>query len=210
MQWYFDFISPFAYLQSTQLTELAKHEDIECVPVLFAGLLNHWGNVGPAEVAPKRTWTFEHCIWLAERDGIPFKLPPHHPFNPLPLLRLSLVMNSQIPVVQRLFKFVWVDGHVPQDDVAFNTLLDEFGVSTDQLQTEKTKQQLRINGEQAVNAGVFGVPTLVRGDRLFWGYDATDMAVAHREGTLWPEQKIAKASTLSQGTARKQINQIKQ
>lgn len=206
MQWYFDFISPFAYLQSSQLTELAEHEDIECVPVLFAGLLNHWGNVGPAEVAPKRTWTFEHCIWLAERDNIPFNLPTHHPFNPLPLLRLCIAMNNRLPVVRRLFDFVWVEGHVPQEEGPFNQLLDELGVSVNQLQTDDIKQQLRKNGEQAVNAGVFGVPTLVRSDRLFWGYDATDMAIAHRDDKSWPEQKIAEASTLLQGTARKQIN----
>ena len=204
MQWYFDFISPFAYLQSRRLMELSQHEDIECVPVLFAGLLNHWGNIGPAEIVPKRTWTFEHCIWLAERDGVPFNLPPHHPFNPLPLLRLCIVMNNQLPVVQRLFDFVWVDGCIPQDKQAFSALLDEFEIPADQLQTETVKQRLRENGEQAVNTGVFGVPTLVRADRLFWGYDATDMAIAHRDGDSWPEKKIAQASTLSQGTARKQ------
>jgi len=202
MQWYFDFISPFAYLQSHRLTELAQHEDIECIPVLFAGLLNHWGNVGPAEIQPKRRWTFEHCVWLAERDGIPFTLPPHHPFNPLPLLRLSIALKNDLTRVQRLFNFVWAEGKLPQESDAFAALLQECGLTEDTLNTEQVKQQLRDNGERAIQAGVFGVPTLVRGERLFWGYDATDMAISHRDKQQWPADKLAEVSAFPEGQAR--------
>jgi 2-hydroxychromene-2-carboxylate isomerase len=57
--WYFDFISPFAYLQSEQLHRLQPLVQIRYRPVLFAGLLKHWGNKGPAEVLPKRQFTYE-------------------------------------------------------------------------------------------------------------------------------------------------------
>lgn len=202
MQWYFDFISPFAYLQSTRLAEFQTHETVTCVPVLFAGLLNHWDNVGPAEIAPKRRWTFEHCIWIAERDGIDFTLPEYHPFNPLPLLRLSIALGNDLASVQRIFRYVWVEGHVPQDIPRFNALLAEFSMDSESLNTDNVKSTLRSNGEQAVQAGVFGVPTIRRADRLFWGYDATDMAHAHRSGEQWPTESLEKIQTFAEGPGR--------
>lgn len=57
IDWYFDFISPFSYLQSELLHTLPADVDIRFKPTLFAGLLKHWDNKGPAEIAPKRTWT---------------------------------------------------------------------------------------------------------------------------------------------------------
>ena len=86
-RWYFDFISPYSYLQHTVLTRFEGLVQIEPVPILFAGLLEHHGQKGPAEIAGKRTFTYEHVAWLAERNGIALRFPASHPFNPLPLLR---------------------------------------------------------------------------------------------------------------------------
>jgi hypothetical protein len=74
---------------------------------LFAGLLNHWDNKGPAEIPPKRTWSFEHCAWLAHEHRIRLKLPAQHPFNPLPLLRLCIALGSTTDIVHRRFRYVW-------------------------------------------------------------------------------------------------------
>jgi len=207
MLWYFDFISPFAYLQSTQLDVLNSQHIIDCKPVLFAALLEHWSNVGPAEIPPKRRWTFEHVIWLAHRDNIKLNLPEHHPFNPLPLLRLSIALNNRINVVQRLFRFVWVEGHVPQNAAAFSSLLAEYELSEHDISTPAIKSQLRSNGEAAINHNVFGVPTLQLEAHTFWGYDATDMAQAYlaREHNPqgWPEQGLARVEQFRQGPGRK-------
>jgi len=89
LDWYFDFLSPFAYLSLGRVEQLSAKIDIRYRPVLFAGLLQHWGNKGPAELAPKRLWTYRWCTWRAARDGIAFRFPSAHPFNPLPYLRLS-------------------------------------------------------------------------------------------------------------------------
>jgi 2-hydroxychromene-2-carboxylate isomerase len=92
--WYFDFISPFAYLQSAKMEELSRHATITPRPVLFAALLDHHGQLGPAEIEPKRTFIFRQALWLAQRHGIPMKLPPFHPFNPLPPLRLAIALGN--------------------------------------------------------------------------------------------------------------------
>lgn len=218
MHWYFDFISPYAYLQSTRLQEFEAQESVKCVPVLFAGLLQHWGNLGPAEIAPKRTWTFQHVIWLAHRDAIKLTLPAHHPFNPLPLLRLSIALDNKIEVVQRLFSFVWVDGFVPKNETAFAALLHELNCTVSDLNTDKVKLALRFNGEQAIDKGVFGVPSIVRNEQLFWGYDATDMAHAHYHAQqslqtsaltnkdIWPAEQLNAVHHFPQGTSRKRID----
>ena len=180
--WYFDFISPFAYLQWRRLRDEAPSLPLRPLPVLFAGLLSHWDNKGPVEIPPKRGWTYAHCLWIAHRHGIPMQLPAGHPFNPLPLLRLSIALGNTTEVIDRLFAFVWRDGLLPDMAPAWQGLLDAFGVSPAQLETDAVKAALKANGEKAIAAGVFGVPTTVIGSELFWGVDATDMLLARAAG----------------------------
>ncbi len=203
MRWYFDYISPYAYLQSTRLETLNQLQAVECIPVLFAGLLNHWENVGPAEIEPKRKWTFREITWLANRDGIALTLPPSHPFNPLPLLRLSIVHNNDIAVVQRLFNYVWAEGNTPQDTSAFKALLKELNTDESALRTDSVKAQLHAFGKEAINTRVFGVPTIALDQDLYWGYNATDMAIsALTDPGTYPHEAITKADALPHGTGR--------
>lgn len=203
IDWYFDFISPYSYLQCEQLDLLAPHAVLNFKPVLFAGLLTHWDNKGPAETAPKRRWTYEHVAWLAHKRAIPLTLPAHHPFNPLPLLRLCLALGATRPVVERLFRYVWRDGHLPTDSAAWSALLQELHASPEMLEAPAVKQQLRENGEQAIAAGVFGVPSAVVDNRVFWGQDATEMLVAWLQRDPFFESALLRsAQTLPQGVQR--------
>ncbi len=203
LDWYFDFISPFSYLQSELLHTLPPDVQIDFKPLLFAGLLKHWDNKGPAEIAPKRLWTFEHCAWLAHKHGIPMTMPAHHPFNPLPLLRLCLALGSTQAVVQRLFRYVWRDGKLPTDTDHFDALLRELGVTPDMLDAPGVKQQLRGNGDSAIAAGVFGVPTAVVDNRCFWGLDSTDMLLAYlRDDPFFRSEQLRRAQALPPGIQR--------
>lgn len=175
--WYYDFISPFAYLQSARLNALAARAEVECVPVLFAGLLDHWGQKGPAEVAPKKTFVFRQCLWRARRDGIALHMPPHHPFNPLRALRLAIALDAGIAEVQRIFRCIWVDGQLPDDADGWSAMQSALGVidADARIADPAVKARLLANGEAAQAAGVFGVPTCRVGDELFWGDDCLDM-----------------------------------
>ena len=204
MRWYYDFISPYAYLQSTRLDELSQLETVECIPVLFAGLLKNWDNKGPAEIAPKRKWTLRDIVWLAHKDAIPLQFPPQHPFNPLPLLRLAIVHNNQTEVVQRLFRYVWVEGKSPQDEVAFSELLSELNTSAEALKTDNVKTQLHSNGQLASDSGVFGVPTIEHNNDIFWGYSATDMVISLlTKPDSFPTETIKNADALPEGPGRR-------
>lgn len=179
VRWYFDYISPFSYLQWAHQLPRLQGTEIELKPLLFAGLLKHWGHKGPAELPGKRRFTYRYVTWLARRLGVPFRMPRAHPFNPLPLLRLSIAGDNDPGIVDRLFGFVWRDGHVPADESAWSYLVDGLGVNTEVLKDPSIKQQLRANGEEAISKGVFGVPTAVAGGEVFWGVDGFDFLLEY-------------------------------
>lgn len=205
VDWYYDFISPFAYLASQRLDTLPAGVELRPNPVLFGVLLDHWQTRGPAEIAPMRRFTFRHIAWLAQRDGIPLRLPPCHPFNPLRLLRLSLALGGEVALVQRLFRFVWAEGKSADDPAAWAALIAELGVpdAEARIAAPAVKAQLRTHTEQALTRGVFGVPTFIVGDELFWGYDALPFLAAFlRDPGLLRSPALAAADALPQGRPR--------
>jgi hypothetical protein len=195
IDWYFDPISPYAYLAFTELHTLAPLARVRLRPVLFAGLLAHWDNVGPAEIVPKRAWTYRFCAWQAMQKGIPFSCPASHPFNPLPWLRLATVTAGDETAVRRIFEEIWTTGAEAGDPLRAHALARELGVDPATLGDPSVKEQLRAETDNAVAHGVFGVPTLLIDGQVFWGADALDFARTYLEdpqllqhpGLLLPE-----------------------
>jgi len=181
LTWYFDFVSPFSYLAVRRLGELLPGVPIQFRPVLFAGLLKHWGQKGPAELPTKRRWTYRWCVWSAARSGVPFRFPAAHPFNPLDYLRLAIAAGSSPAAVRRIFDALWTTGARADDPARVAALCEELGVEPARVRDPEVKDRLRRNTEGAVARGVFGVPTLEVGGELFWGVDALDFAKAYLE-----------------------------
>lgn len=176
VDWYFDFISPFSYLQTARFDDLPADVEIRFRPVLFAGLLKHYETRGPAEVAPKRIFIYRQCHWLAQRMGVPFRMPPAHPFNPLKALRLCIALGSTRDVVETIFRSVWCDGHLPSDPDGWAAIAAAVGAddADDVIRAPGIKDALYANLSDAIAADVFGVPTFVAYGTPFWGVDATD------------------------------------
>jgi 2-hydroxychromene-2-carboxylate isomerase len=175
--WWFDFISPFAYLQWKQLPRLRDRVSFEPRPILFAALLDHHGQKGPAEIAGKRTFTYRFATWLGRHRGVPLHFPPAHPFNPLTALRLCIALDSRDEAIDAIFDHIWVDGLAADSPAALAPVAARLGVAGVEgaIAAPEVKQALRANTEAAIAAGVFGVPTVdVKGQR-FWGQDATPM-----------------------------------
>ncbi len=178
---HFDFVSPFAYLAFERLPQVLEGCSyvVDYRPVLFAGLLAHWGQKGPAEVEPKRAWTFRHVHWLAAQHGIVLDTPAAHPFNPLALLRLALACGPNRRVVEALFRHAWVGGGDPNDPARLAALSEALAPARDPASAE-VKAELRTATDAAIAQGVFGVPSFVieggsDGGRLFWGLDGLPM-----------------------------------
>jgi 2-hydroxychromene-2-carboxylate isomerase len=176
IDWYFDFVSPYSYIALHRLAELPA--PVAYKPVLFAGLLNHWGQKGPAEIPAKRQWTYRWCTWWAKELGLPFRFPAAHPFNPLAHLRLSIACGCAPDAVKRIFQWIWMSGENASDPERFSGLCKELGVGADRLEAQPIKDQLRKNTNEAAARGVFGVPTFATDGELFWGADAIDFVRA--------------------------------
>ena len=175
--WYFDFISPYAYLQFHQMDRLPGDLEVVYRPILFAGLLNHWGQLGPAEIPAKKRHTFLLTRWRAQKQGLAFKAPPRHPFNPLTVLRVAIAKGADRETIGIIFDHLWGTGNDGQDPASMATLAAKLDVQDLQAATSdpSVKDALRLNTEAAVAAGVYGVPSFLIEDTLFWGDDMFDM-----------------------------------
>jgi 2-hydroxychromene-2-carboxylate isomerase len=203
--WVYDVISPFAYLMLPRLTELPAQVRVTTLPVLFAGLLNHFGQRGPAEILSKRRFTYRFALWRARRLGLPMRFPPAHPFNPLGALRLAIAAGSTLPVARVLLDAVFRDGRDVSSPAVLAELALELGVTDWQarLAEPEVKAQLRRNTEWCAGRGIFGVPTLVCGDEFFWGHDALDMALDYlKDPAAFEDESMRAADALPVGAAR--------
>lgn len=202
-RWYFDFISPFAYLQWQKLRPLLDEHAIRPVPILFAAVLDALGQRGPAEIPGKRTFTYRHVLWQAREAGVPLRFPPAHPFNPLHALRLCIATNSSPEAIDAIFTRIWGEGAPGDSPDMLAELAARLGTSADALAAPAVKAALRANTEQAIAAGVFGVPTLALGKSLFWGNDAHAFAVAVlRDPALLDEAEMRRLAELPVGVQR--------
>jgi 2-hydroxychromene-2-carboxylate isomerase len=206
VSWIFDVISPFAYLAFARLGELPPHVRLELVPVLLAGLLEHFGQVGPAEIPSKRRFTCRFVLWRARRLGLPMRLPPAHPFNPLAALRLIIAAGSDRRAAATVLDAVFRDGRDVSDPAVIADLARVLGVADPQaaLADPALKQRLRENTDWACSRGIFGVPTLVIGEELFWGHDAVDMALDYLASrSAFEDAAMRAVDTLPIGVVRK-------
>lgn len=228
---WFDPISPYAHLAFEHLPQALEGHSVvvDYKPVLFAALLKHHSHKGPAEIEPKRQWTFRQVAWQGRSLGIRIETPAQHPFNPLPLLRLllaaaqprdgqpqaqaepSLLPQTARPAfalpnraqVERVFHHVWHGGADPLAPVRLDALAADLGLSgqTD-AQRPEVRDALRQLTDEALSLGIFGVPTFECKGRLFWGLDALPMLRAMLEGDSWFEDGWKEAARPVPGVVR--------
>jgi 2-hydroxychromene-2-carboxylate isomerase len=202
--WYFDFVSPYSYIALYRLKELPADVEISYRPVLFAGLLNHWGQKGPAEVPAKRRWTYRWCTWRAARLGVPLRFPASHPFNPLHHLRLAIAAQCEASAIKQIFDELWASGLDAGDPARFARLRDSLAIDPQALASAEVKDALRRNTEEAAKSGVFGVPTLVIDGEQFWGADAIEFAKAFlADPGVLRNAEMKRIDALPVGAARK-------
>ncbi len=183
---HFDPISPYVNLAFHRLPEVLEgcSYSVDYRPVLFAAMLRQWGHKGPAEIEPKRAWTFRHVRWLAQQHGIRLQTPAQHPFNPLALLRLAVAAGPNRRVTQAVLDHVWHGGLDANDPQRLADLRLQLAPPRDP-DSEEVKAELRANTDAALAAGLFGVPTFEWQGRLFWGLDALPMLRDAMQGGDW-------------------------
>ena len=180
IRFYFDYESPNAYLAWKQLPQLADKYGftIDPVAVLYAGLLDAHGQLGPGELPAKGRWMRNNFLRKAALLRIPLNPPVFFPFNPVLALRMSILpldSATRRALIDALFQAVWVRGLHVSDAIVVEHLADELGLDgaavVAQTQLPEIKARLRDQTDDAIARGVFGVPTMEVRDELFWGYD---------------------------------------
>jgi len=189
---YLDFISPYAWLAFNELprTLMGLSYSVQYRPVFLGALLKHNALLGPAEVPPKRDWIYRHVQWLAHQQDVVLELPAVHPFNPLGLLRLAVATDPQgFPnryVCETLFRHVWVGGGDAADALRLAAVSAQLAPARDPA-GDAVKAQLKAHADAAIALGVFGVPSFVVDDKVFWGLDALPMLRQYLDGHAWFE-----------------------
>jgi 2-hydroxychromene-2-carboxylate isomerase len=205
-KWYFDFISPFAYLQFAQFPKLPSNLEITPVPAVFGAILQHWGQLGPAEIPTKRRFVYRFFQWNADQLGIPFTMPPMHPFNPIPALRLCTAAGAGIEHTQAVFNLIYGKGIQPDSPEGIQLIGDALDISNPEIsmQDPVVKDTLRANTAQATSDGVFGVPSFVINGEIFWGGDSTEMMLDFLENPeLFETSEMKRISNMEMGLIRK-------
>jgi 2-hydroxychromene-2-carboxylate isomerase len=189
---YADPVSPYAWLGLADLARIVvAGARIVVVPVLFAGLLNAHGTIGPAEVEAKRRYLFRDVMRAAARRGLDFAGPPGHPFNPLLALRMCTAVDDDAQRCALLVAFTratWERGENLMDEATLVRTANGVGLDGAALVVSahmpSVKRALADATAHAAAVGVFGVPTFRVGDdeELFWGADRIDTLLWRLQG----------------------------
>lgn len=183
LSFYFDVLSPYGYLAWTQLPALVKEFDLELQiePVLLAALLNHSGNKGPAEIPEKRLYTITDMLRWAKRMAVKIEGPPTHPFNPLLPMRCVMATScgsERERFTDGLLRAVWSEGRDPTRPAELLAIATAAGLHgtalLEKAESAANKDALKASNTAAIARGVFGVPTLIVDDQIFWGNDRMD------------------------------------
>jgi len=215
LTFYFDFISPYAYFSWLKINDFClKHKlELTIQPVVFGKLLDHWGQLGPAEIPPKRVLVLKYCYRYAKLHGIELKGPKFHPFNSLTALRMSLkevAGEHQSQVVSAIFEAGWSRGKDLGDLNDLIEILNSAGLNGQELaelaQLGSSKDLLKTSTQTAIEKDVFGVPSMIVDEELFWGNDQFEHMSLFAKGEDFVEpNQFNEAINRQRGIDRKKV-----
>ena len=186
LEFYFDFISPYSFLAHKQIRKIENKEGIKIIykPVLLGGLHNLHGIKAPAFIPAKAKHMVRDCKLIAEKNNIRFKFNSYFPIRSLNLMRGVLVAeedNIKKYYIDNIFNTIWQDGLNMNDAIVIQKILQNLTINpkTFSLRTTSSliKDLLRKKTNEAYEKGVFGAPTFVVNNKIFWGQDRIEFAL---------------------------------
>lgn len=183
VEFFFDFVSPAAYLAWTQLPGLAKRTGAEIIrrPFFLGGVFQASGNRPPLTVPSKGKWIMNDFLLFARRYKVPMTFAPDFPVNSLPAMRAATGLSGK-PEFMRycdaMFQAVWAEGKNIGDAAVRAEICAKSGLKTEEIEAlanaPENKERLRANSDEAVARGAFGAPTFFVGETMFFGQDRLD------------------------------------
>jgi 2-hydroxychromene-2-carboxylate isomerase len=186
LEFYFDFISPYSFLAHKQIREMENKEGVKVIykPVLLGGLHNLHGIKAPAFIPAKAKHMVRDCKLIAEKNNIRFKFNSYFPIRSLNLMRGVLVAeedNIKKYYIDNIFNTIWQDGLNMNDTIVIQKILQNLNINpkTFSLRTTSSliKDLLKKKTNDAYEKGVFGAPTFLVNNKIFWGQDRIEFAL---------------------------------
>tara|TARA_B110000091_G_C13653136_1_gene406257 strand:- start:327 stop:914 length:588 start_codon:yes stop_codon:yes gene_type:complete len=183
---YFDFISPYSFLAHKEVRKIENKVNIKIryKPILLGGLHNLHGIKAPAFIPAKAKHMVRDCKLIAQRNNVKFKFNAYFPIKSLNLMRGVLVAeedNIKNYYIDNIFNTIWQDGLNMNDDIIVQKILKNLNVNpkTFALRTASSsiKDSLRKKTSEAYEKGIFGAPTFVSNNKVFWGQDRIEFAL---------------------------------
>ena len=184
---YFDFISPYAFIAHHKIIKLENNYKfkINYSPILLGGLHNLHEIKAPAFIPSKAKFMIRDCKMVAEKNKIKFKFNSYFPIRSLNLMRGVLVAEEdgiKDQYINKIFNAIWSDGLNLNDEEVLIKVLKNIDVNPKtfllRAQSQNIKDQLRVKTNEAFKKGIFGAPTFVVKDKIFWGQDRLQYAIA--------------------------------
>jgi 2-hydroxychromene-2-carboxylate isomerase len=183
---YFDFVSPYSFLAHKEIRKIENKTGIKIKykPVLLGGLHNLHGIKAPAFIPAKAKHMVRDCKLIAERNNVRFKFNSYFPIKSLNLMRGVLVAeedNIKAYYVDNIFNTIWQDGLNMNDEAIVQKVLKNLNVNPKTFNLRVTsssiKDTLIKKTNEAYENGIFGAPTFVSNNKIFWGQDRIEFAL---------------------------------
>ena len=183
---YFDFVSPYSFLAHKEIRKIENKEGIKIkyIPVLLGGLHNLHNIKAPAFIPAKAKHMIRDCKLIAEKNNIKFKFNYYFPIRTLNLMRGVFVAeedNIKSYYIDSIYNTIWQDGLNMNDEVVIYKVLKNLNVNpktfTLRANSSLIKESLRKKTSDAYDKGVFGAPTFVVNNKIFWGQDRLEYAL---------------------------------
>ena len=185
IDFYFDFISPYSYLAHKQIEKLKDNKDIhfKYMPVLVGGLHNLQDITAPAFIKPKLKHMISDCSLIAEKNKYNFLWNSKFPINSLNIMRGYLFINDSAKnlYLNIMFDAYWKENLDTSNKEILKTLLEKckinFSDFLNGIEDSQIKNKLKFVTQEAHNKEIFGVPTFVVNNKIFWGQDRLEFAL---------------------------------
>ena len=185
-EFYFDFISPYSFLAHKEIHKIEKKNSIKIKynPILLGGLHNLHNIKAPAFIPAKAKHMIRDCKLVAEKNKIKFKFNSYFPIKSLNLMRGVLVAeedNFKSYYIDNIFDAIWQDGLNMNDENIILKVLKNLNVNPKTFALRSTsssvKDKLKMKTAEAYEKGIFGAPTFVSNNKIFWGQDRIEFAL---------------------------------
>ena len=183
IDFYFDFISPYAYLAHKKIQSLPKDIRINYKPILLGGLHNLEGITAPAFIKPKLKHMINDCLLIAKKNNHDFKWNSIFPINSLNIMRgcFDINLSNRDLYIETMFNAYWkYDLDISKEEILI-PLLEQCKIDKDiffkTIKDPAIKEKLKDATKNAHEKEVFGAPTFIVNNKIFWGQDRLEFAL---------------------------------